>query len=126
MIVLGLTGSIGMGKTTAASMLRRMGLPVYDSDKAVHALLAKGGAAVPAVGEAFPGVVVDGAVDRAALRDKVFGDTEALRRLEAIIHPRVRRVQGQVLRAAARRRARRASPRRARAGAAPPTARAAP
>ena len=102
-MIIGLTGSIGMGKTTAATMLRGMGLPIYDSDKAVHALLARGGAAVPFVAEAFPGVVKDGAVDRAALRERVFGNTEALRRLEAIIHPMVRRVQGRFLRAAAAR-----------------------
>ncbi len=101
MVIIGLTGSIGMGKTTAAAMLRGMGLPVYDSDRAVHGLLERGGAATPPVARAFPGVVKNGAVDRVALRGRVFGDTEALRRLEAIIHPMVRRVQGRFLRAAA-------------------------
>ena len=103
MIVLGLTGSIGMGKTTAAGMLRRLGCPVHDSDAAVHALLGRGGAAVPAVAAAFPGTVRDGAVDRAALGARVFGDTEALRRLEAIIHPAVRASQARFLAACARR-----------------------
>ncbi|HIC82600.1 MAG TPA: dephospho-CoA kinase, partial [Kiloniellaceae bacterium] len=67
MLVIGLTGSIGMGKSTAVAMLRRLGLPVHDADAAVHALMAKGGAAVAAVEAAFPGVVVDGAVDRRRL-----------------------------------------------------------
>lgn len=91
MKVLGLTGSIGMGKSTAAGMLRRLGLPVHDADAAVHRLLAKGGAAVPAIDAAFPGVVEDGAVDRGALGARVFGDPAALARLEAIVHPLVKR-----------------------------------
>ena len=102
-MIVGLTGSIGMGKTTAAAMLRGMGLPVHDSDRAVHRLLARGGAAVPFVASAFPGAVRDGAVDRAALGRLVFGDAAALRRLEAIVHPLTRRVQGRFLRAAASR-----------------------
>ena len=103
MVIIGLTGSIGMGKTTAAGMFRHLGLPVYDSDAAVHGLLALGGAAVHAVGEAFPGVVRDGAVDRAMLRERVFGNKAELRRLEAIVHPLVRRVQRAFLRRAAAR-----------------------
>ena len=91
MFVLGLTGSIGMGKTAAAKMLRRMGLPLHDADRAVHRLLAKGGAAVAAVEAAFPGVVVDGAVDRERLAVQVFEDPAALERLEGILHPAVRR-----------------------------------
>jgi dephospho-CoA kinase len=91
MIVLGLTGSIGMGKTTAARMLRRMGLPLHDADRAVHRLLAKGGAAVAAVEAAFPGVVADGAVDRERLAGQVFEDRAALKRLEGILHPAVHR-----------------------------------
>lgn len=90
MKVLGLTGSVGMGKSTAASMLRRMGVPVHDADAAVHRLMSRGGAAVAAVEAAFPGVAAEGAVDRLALGTKVFGDPAALRRLEAILHPRVR------------------------------------
>lgn len=89
MIVLGLTGSIGMGKSTAAAMLRRLGIPVHDADATVHRLLAKGGAAVPAVEQAFPGTVVDGQVDRAALGAKVFGHPQELRKLEKILHPLV-------------------------------------
>ena len=91
MIVLGLTGSIGMGKTTAATMLRRMGLPLHDADRAVHRLLARGGAGVAAVEAAFPGVVADGAVDRERLAGQVFEDRAAMKRLEGILHPAVRR-----------------------------------
>lgn len=91
MLVLGLTGSIGMGKTTAAKMLRRMGLPLHDADRVVHRLLARGGVAVAAVEAAFPGVVVEGAVDRKRLGAQVFEDREALQRLEGILHPAVRR-----------------------------------
>ncbi|NBC96970.1 MAG: dephospho-CoA kinase, partial [Deinococcus-Thermus bacterium] len=94
MIVLGLTGSIAMGKSTAAAMLRRIGVPVHDSDAAVHALTGPGGAAVPAIAAAFPGTVTatatGAAVDRRALGARVFGDPAALARLEAILHPLVR------------------------------------
>jgi len=88
--VLGLTGSIGMGKSTAASMLRRLGVPVHDADAAVHRLMAKGGRAVPEIARAFPDVVVEGAVDRQRLGARVFRDPAALRRLETILHPMVR------------------------------------
>jgi dephospho-CoA kinase len=91
MIVIGLTGSIGMGKTTAARALARMGLPVHDSDAAVHRLFARGGAAVGPVGKAFPDAIRDEAIDRARLGDLVFHDPAALARLEAIVHPLVRR-----------------------------------
>jgi dephospho-CoA kinase len=87
MRVLGLTGSIAMGKSTAAHLLRRMRIPVYDSDAEIHALLAKGGDGVAPVDAAFPGTVRAGAVDRAALGARVFADPAALRRLEAILHP---------------------------------------
>ncbi len=90
MRLIGLTGSIGMGKSTAAAMLARMGVAVHDSDAAVHRLQARGGAAVPAIEAAFPGSVRDGAVDRQALGQQVLGDPAALRRLEAILHPAVR------------------------------------
>jgi dephospho-CoA kinase len=108
MRILGLTGSIGMGKTTAARMLRRLGVPVHDADAAVHALLGPGGMAVPAVAKAFPGVVRAGAIDRRKLGAKVFGrgQTAALRRLEAILHPMVRGATRQWVATQARRRAR--------------------
>ena len=89
MIVLGLTGSIAMGKSTAAAMFRRLGVPVYDADRAVHRLMDHGSLAVPMVEAAFPGVVERGAVDRRALGARVFGDAEALGRLERILHPLV-------------------------------------
>ncbi|ODA92214.1 dephospho-CoA kinase [Mesorhizobium sp. SEMIA 3007] len=88
MIVLGLTGSIGMGKSTTAKMFAEAGVPVHDSDEAVHRLYS--GAAAPLVEAAFPGTVVDGVVDRAKLSARVLGDAAALKRLEAIIHPLVR------------------------------------
>jgi dephospho-CoA kinase len=87
LIILGLTGSIGMGKSTTAAMFRELGVPVYDADAAVHASYAKGGACVDPVGDAFPGVVKEGAIDREALRGAVLGDPEALRRLNSIVHP---------------------------------------
>lgn len=88
MIVLGLTGSIGMGKSTTAKMFAEAGVPVHDSDEAVHRLYA--GKAAPLVEAAFPGTTRSGAVDRAALAERVLGDAPALKRLEAIIHPLVR------------------------------------
>ena len=97
MYILGLTGSIGMGKSVAAQNFRRFGVPVFDADAAVHELTGRGGAAVAAVDAAFPGVVKDGAVDRRALGAKVFDDTAALRRLERILHPLVRQAQRKFL-----------------------------
>jgi dephospho-CoA kinase len=104
MIILGLTGSIGMGKSTAAGLLRRSGVPVYDADRVVHRLLGRGGAAVEAVAAEFPGTVTDGRVDRQALGARVFGDAGALARLERIIHPLVRRAERKFLAASARQR----------------------
>jgi len=89
MIIVGLTGSIGMGKSTTSAMFQAEGVPVYDADAAVHALYAKGGAAVAPVEAAFPGVVIDGAIDRAKLSAHVVGNPEALKRLETIVHPLV-------------------------------------
>jgi dephospho-CoA kinase len=90
-IILGLTGSIGMGKSTAAKTLRRLGVLVFDADGVVHRLLAPGGAAVGPVAAAFPGVRDEaGGIDRQALGRQVFRDPPALRRLEAILHPMVR------------------------------------
>jgi dephospho-CoA kinase len=106
MRIVGLTGSIGMGKSTAAAMLSRMRIPVYDADAAVHALQAPGGPALPYIEAAFPGTVRDGRLDRQALGAQVFADREALRRLERIIHPMVHRRQREFLRRAAMRGAR--------------------
>lgn len=104
MVILGLTGSIGMGKSTAAAVLRRLGLPVHDADATVHELLARGGAAVAPIGAAFPEAVRDGAVDRQRLGARVFEDPAALARLEAIVHPLVRRRALDFLKTQARRR----------------------
>ncbi len=104
MIVLGLTGSIGMGKSTAATMLRRLGLPVHDADAAVHRLTGHGGAAVAEIAAAFPAAVKAGAVDRQALAKLVFDDPAALQRLEAILHPKVRASARRFLEIQARRR----------------------
>lgn len=91
--VLGLTGSIGMGKSATASMFAARGVPVHDADAAVHRLYGPGGAAAAAIGSAFPGTLVpDGSVDRSALRAAVLDRPDALARLEAIVHPLVGQV----------------------------------
>lgn len=89
MIVLGLTGSIGMGKSTTAAMFADRGALVWNADDAVHALYAPGGAAVAPLEAAFPGVVVNGAVDRTRLAEALSRDETAFRRLETIVHPLV-------------------------------------
>ena len=91
MKIIGLTGSIGMGKSTTAAMFREAGIPVYDADAAVHRAYDVGGIAVGPVGEAFPGVVRDGRVDREALRQQVLGKPEAMARLNSIVHPLIGR-----------------------------------
>lgn len=95
MIRIGLTGSIGMGKSTTAQMFRDEGVPVLDSDQIVHDLYR--GAAVAPIETEFPGVVVGGVVDRAQLAERVLGDSDALRRLEAIVHPLVWAARDQFL-----------------------------
>jgi dephospho-CoA kinase len=97
MIIIGLTGSIGMGKSTVTKMFAEEGAPGFDSDAAVHELYAPGGAAVAPVEAAFPGVTKDGAIDRAALSARVVGDPERIKALEAIVHPLVRQAQMQFL-----------------------------
>jgi dephospho-CoA kinase len=87
MILVGLTGSIGMGKSTTAEMFARAGAPVYDADAEVRRLYAPGGAAVAPVEAAFPGVTVAGAIDRADLAERVLGDPAALARLNGIVWP---------------------------------------
>jgi dephospho-CoA kinase len=105
MIVIGLTGSIGMGKSTAAAILRRLRIPVHDADATVHILLGPGGAAVRAVLDAFPGTgTLQSGIDRRALGRLVFGNPAALRRLESILHPVVAAEERRCLAAAARRR----------------------
>lgn len=96
MKIIGLTGSIGMGKSTTAAMFREAGLPVYDADAEVHKAYDVGGAAVEPVGAAFPGVVKDGKVDREALRQRVLGNPEALKVLNGIVHPIVGRARARV------------------------------
>jgi dephospho-CoA kinase len=88
-IILGLTGSIGMGKSTTGRMFADEGALLWDADAAVHRLYARGGAAVEPLGQAFPGVVVDGAVDRTRLAETLGRDETAFKRLEAIVHPLV-------------------------------------
>ena len=88
MLVLGLTGSIGMGKSTTAKLFEEAGVPVYDADATVHKIYE--GEAVPAIEAAFPGTVVDGKVDRALLSAKVVHDPAAMKRLEQIVHPMLR------------------------------------
>jgi dephospho-CoA kinase len=97
MIIVGLTGSIGMGKSTVAKMFAEEGAPGFDSDAAVHALYAPGGAAVAPVEAAFPGVTKNGAIDREALSKRVVGNEAAIKQLEAIVHPLVRAAQMQFL-----------------------------
>jgi dephospho-CoA kinase len=101
--ILGLTGSIGMGKTETAKLFARLGIPVHDADAVVHALYGKGGAAVTAIGAAFPGTVKEGRVDRAALAARLAGNEAAFQRLEAIVHPLVRESERLFLEAAAKR-----------------------
>lgn len=98
MMVLALTGSIGMGKSTATKALRAMGVPVHDADAAVHRLLREDCEIIAAVEAAFPGVVRDGQVDRGELGRRVFGDRAALHRLESILHPPVREATARFLR----------------------------
>ena len=86
---LGLTGGIGMGKSTAAQMFRDLGHPVWDADAAVHDLYAPGGMAVAPVAAAFPGTLRDGGIDRAALRQALAADPAGFARLEQIVHPLV-------------------------------------
>ena len=93
MLLIGLTGSIGMGKSETAKMFARLGIPVYDADAAVHAIYAKGGAAVEPLRAIFPEAIVDDAVDRTALSRAVLGLPEKMKQLEGIVHPLVGEAQ---------------------------------
>jgi dephospho-CoA kinase len=108
MKIVGLTGGIGMGKSTAAAGFRRARIPVFDADATVHRLQGPGGRALAAIAAAFPGTVRDNRLDRGALRAAVLGDPAALRRLEGIVHPLVRAEERRFL-AQARRAGRRAA-----------------
>jgi dephospho-CoA kinase len=99
-IILGLTGSIGMGKSTAAQALRAMGVPVHDADASVHRLMNHGGAAVGFIEAAFPGTALNGAIDRKELGTRVYADPSELKRLESILHPMVREQERIFLRTA--------------------------
>ena len=97
MIVIGLTGSIGMGKSTVAQLFAEEGAPAFNSDAVVHALYMRGGAAVAPVEAAFPGVAKDGAIDRQALSARVVDNSAAIKALEAIVHPLVGQAQADFL-----------------------------
>lgn len=101
--VLGLTGSIGMGKTATAKLFARLGIPVHDADAVVHGLYETGGAAVGPIDASFPGSAKGGRVDRAALASQLAADDAAFQRLEAIVHPLVREAEQKFLEAAAQR-----------------------
>jgi len=98
MLLIGLTGSIGMGKSETAKMFRELGVPVYDADAAVHKLYEKGGKAVEPLRAAFPAAIVDDAVDRKALSRCVIGMPGEMKKLEAIVHPLVGEAQMEFLR----------------------------
>ncbi|WP_428375665.1 dephospho-CoA kinase [Lichenicoccus sp.] len=106
MKVIGLTGGIGMGKSTAARALRRAGLPVFDADREVHRLQARGGAAVPAIAALVPDAVHEGCIDRGVLRAAAIASPEIFTALERIMHPMVRAAQRRFLRRARSRGAR--------------------
>mgnify|MGYP001266428070 CR=1 FL=1 len=93
MLTLGLTGSIGMGKSATASMFRDEGIPVYDADAAVHAIYEPGGLAVEPLSKVFPDVIVEDRVDRTRLRERVLNDPGAMKQLESIVHPLVGQTQ---------------------------------
>ena len=97
MLLIGLTGSIGMGKSKSAELFEAEGLPVYDADASVHALYEKGGAAAALLADFFPEAIQDGAVDRTILGQMVLNDSEKLRKLESIVHPLAGQMQKEFL-----------------------------
>ncbi len=102
MVILGLTGSIGMGKTRAAEYFRRLGIPVHDADKTVHDLLSGDAGVIADIKALIPGAVNKGVVNKAAIADVVFSDTDALERIELILHPRVQQWERRFLERTAR------------------------
>jgi dephospho-CoA kinase len=102
MIILGLTGSIGMGKSVAADNFRRLGIAVHDADQAVHDMMDEDGEATGIIGEMFPAAVRRGAIDRQRIAQEVFNDAKALARIEKVLHPLVRRREKMFLRQSAR------------------------
>lgn len=101
MIILGLTGSIGMGKSTVSGVFQSLGIPVHEADKAVHELLSDDSETIKKLEAEFPGVTSEGSVDRQVLSERVFGDEAALKRLEDILHPLVHHLEQEFLRKAA-------------------------
>lgn len=106
MIIIGLTGSIAMGKSTAAVMLKRLGLPVFDADASVHVLTGPGGRALPALKQVFPDAIGPQGLDRQKVGNAVFKDPHKKKALEAILHPLVRQVQTDWIKRQRRRRQR--------------------
>lgn len=102
MLIIGLTGSIGMGKSETAKMFAKLGVPVFDADKIVHRFYQKGGKAVDPIAEVFPRALKSGAIDRGALSLEVLDNAAALKKLEAIVHPLVRDQEASFLREAER------------------------
>jgi dephospho-CoA kinase len=102
MLIIGLTGGIGMGKSTVAKILSGFGLPVYSADEAVHSLLQKGGMGVKAVSKLFPEALEKGAIDRAIVGRLVFNQPAKLKKLEIILHPLVQRAEKKFLQTAKR------------------------
>lgn len=98
MIIIGLTGATGTGKSTIATRLRRKGWPVFDADKVVHRMQARNGVAVNMIAQLWPDVIIDGAVDRARLRARVTQDADALKMLEHVMHPLVKEARKRFLR----------------------------
>ena len=105
LLIIGLTGGIGMGKSTAAHLLSGFGLPIYSADHAVHALLQKGGKGVKPIARLFPEAIQDAAIDRALLGRLVFGEPAKLKKLEMILHPLVQKAERDFLKQARREKA---------------------
>ena len=101
MLILGLTGSIGMGKSETTRMFREEGVPVFDADAGVHEVYGKGGAAVAPIEAAFPGVTRNGAVDRELLSKRILGDDAAVREVGQIVYPKIGEMQRKFLEKAA-------------------------